>query len=92
MPLVLGGDHSIAIGTLGGHGAAHGAGGGALDRRARRPQPPETSPTGNVHGMPLAAALGVAGDGVRERRWPTPSVDAARRSSASARSTPASAS
>ena len=29
---------------------------------------PETSPSGNVHGMVLAAALGLAGDRVRERR------------------------
>ena len=68
VPLVLGGDHSIAIGTLGGMAKARGAGGvlwidahGDLNR-------PETSPTGNVHGMPLAAALGAAGPGVRERR------------------------
>ena len=61
MPLVLGGDHSIAIGTLAGMAAVHGAGGvlwvdahGDLNR-------PETSPSGNVHGMPLAASLGVCG-------------------------------
>ena len=29
---------------------------------------PEMSPTGNVHGMGLAAALGLAGDRVRKRR------------------------
>lgn len=61
MPLVLGGDHSIAMGTLAGLAAAHGPGGvlwldahGDLNR-------PETSPTGNVHGMPLAAAVGACG-------------------------------
>jgi arginase len=61
MPLVLGGDHSIAMGTLAGMHAVHGAGGviwidahGDLNR-------PETSPSGNVHGMPLAAALGRCG-------------------------------
>src|SRR5690242_7306327 len=59
LPLVLGGDHSIAIGTLGGLARAHGPGAvlwvdahGDLNR-------PETSPTGHVHGMPLAAAFGV---------------------------------
>src|SRR5579864_532204 len=73
VPLVLGGDHSIAIGTLGGMATAHGPGGvlwidahGDLNR-------PETSPTGNVHGMPLAAALGVAGSGFADASWPTPS-------------------
>jgi arginase len=77
VPLVLGGDHSIAIGTLGGMASAHGAGGalwidahGDLNR-------PATSPTGNVHGMPLAAALGAAGDGFASDAWPTPSVERA---------------
>ena len=61
MPLVLGGDHSIAMGTLAGLHAAFGPGAvlwvdahGDLNR-------PETSPSGNVHGMPLAAALGQCG-------------------------------
>jgi arginase len=57
-PIVLGGDHSIAIGTLAGL------------YRARKRQPgliwidahgdintPLTSPSGNVHGMPLAISL-----------------------------------
>jgi arginase len=77
VPLVLGGDHSIAIGTLWGMAKAHGAGGvlwidahGDLNR-------PDTSPTGNVHGMPLAAALGIAGDGFVDVSWPTPSVERA---------------
>jgi arginase len=59
-PLVLGGDHSIAMGTLAGLHKSHGLGGvlwvdahGDLNR-------PETSPSGNVHGMPLAAAIGAA--------------------------------
>ncbi|HEY7398813.1 MAG TPA: arginase, partial [Gaiellaceae bacterium] len=74
IPLTLGGDHSIAMGTLGGMAATRGAGGvlwidahGDLNR-------PETSPTGNVHGMPLAAALGAAGAAFESEDWPTPSV------------------
>jgi len=62
LPVVLGGDHSIAAGTLSGIAAyfkkkekkigliwldAHG------DINT-----PESSPSGNVHGMPLAAAMG----------------------------------
>jgi arginase len=77
VPLVLGGDHSVAMGSLGGMAKAHGAGAvlwidahGDLNR-------PESSPTGNVHGMPLAAALGVAGDGFASEAWPTPSVERA---------------
>jgi arginase len=58
LPLVLGGDHSIAMGTLEGI------------YRARRKQPgliwvdahgdintPMTSPSGNMHGMPLSYAI-----------------------------------
>ncbi len=74
LPLVLGGDHSIAIGTLGGMAAARGAGGvlwidahGDLNR-------PGTSPSGNVHGMPLAAALGAAGPAFATDAYPVPSV------------------
>jgi arginase len=39
---------------------------------------PETSPSGNVHGMPLAAALGLAGDAFDSDAWPLPSVEPAR--------------
>jgi arginase len=74
LPVVLGGDHSVAMGTLGGMASARGAGGvlwidahGDLNR-------PSTSPTGNVHGMPLAAALGLAGDAFASDAYPMPSV------------------
>jgi arginase len=77
-PLVLGGDHSVALGSLGGLAAAHGPGGvlwidahGDLNR-------PETSPSGNVHGMVLAAALGLAGAEFESDAWPTPAVDRTR--------------
>ncbi len=61
-PLVLGGDHSIAMGTLGG-----------IARYAKKRKKkfgvlwvdahgdcntPETSPSKNIHGMPMAVALG----------------------------------
>ena len=60
--IVLGGDHSMAIGTLAG-----------LARGGRRPgviwmdahgdsNTPKTSPSGNVHGMPFAVAFGPAAD------------------------------
>jgi arginase len=74
LPLVLGGDHSIAMGSLGGMAKLRGPGSalwidahGDLNR-------PSTSPTGNVHGMPLAAALGVAGDAFVSDVYPTPSL------------------
>src|SRR5213075_2465960 len=66
--------HSVAIGTLGGLARAYEPGGvlwidahGDLNR-------PETSPSGNVHGMPLAAALGAGGAAFESAEWPTPSV------------------
>jgi arginase len=56
-PLVLGGDHSLAIGTLA--GASRGADLGVVWFDAHGDfNTPETTPSGNVHGMSLAAALG----------------------------------
>ncbi len=62
LPLILGGDHSIAIGSIAGF-ASH--------CRKRNESPgliwfdahadmntPESSPSGNIHGMPLAVVLG----------------------------------
>jgi arginase len=62
LPVVLGGDHSIAAGTLSGV-AAH------FKKKEKKIgliwldahgdiNTPESSPSGNVHGMPLAAAMG----------------------------------
>jgi arginase len=57
-PLVLGGDHSIAIGTV--TGAARDADLGVIWFDAHGDfNTPTTSPSGNVHGMPLAALLGI---------------------------------
>jgi arginase len=61
-PLVLGGDHSIAVGTVAGV-AAH------FNKSSKRVgliwldahgdmNTPDTSPSGNVHGMPLASIMG----------------------------------
>ncbi|MFB6120214.1 MAG: arginase [Halobacteriaceae archaeon] len=57
VPVVLGGDHSIAIGTLAGAAREEDVGVVWFDAHADC-NTPETSPSGNVHGMPLAAALG----------------------------------
>ena len=56
-PLVLGGDHSVAIGSMGGASQTGELGAIWFDAHADL-NTPETSPSGNVHGMPLAAALG----------------------------------
>jgi arginase len=78
MPLVLGGDHSIALGTLGGLASVHGPGGVLWIDAHSDINTPETSPSGNVHGMALAAALGLAGAGFESEAWPLPAVDARR--------------
>jgi len=75
MPLVLGGDHSVALGTLGGLASLHGKGGVLWIDAHPDINTPETSPTGNVHGMPLAAALGLAGSAFESDAWPLPAVD-----------------
>jgi len=66
VPLVLGGDHSIAVGTVSG-----------MSRHFRKAQlpmgliwidahadmnTPGTTPSGNVHGMPLACCIGLGPD------------------------------
>ncbi len=78
MPLVLGGDHSIAMGTLAGLHSVFGPGGVVWVDAHGDLNSPETSPSGNVHGMPLAAALGQAEDGFRSDAWPLPALDPAR--------------
>jgi arginase len=75
LPLVLGGDHSVALGTLGGMASVHGPGGVLWIDAHSDINTPETSPSGNVHGMALAAALGLAGSGFESDAWPLPAVD-----------------
>jgi arginase len=57
-PLVLGGDHSIAIGTLAGVTRARGRSPGIIWVDAHGDiNTPLTSPSGNVHGMPVHFAI-----------------------------------
>ncbi|HEU5351832.1 MAG TPA: arginase [Terracidiphilus sp.] len=62
-PLVLGGDHSIAAGSVSGVAEFHRRQGqkiGIVWMDAHSDiNTPATSPSGNVHGMPLAALLGL---------------------------------
>ncbi len=81
-PLVLGGDHSIAVGTIGGI-ARH-----CVRRRKKigviwidahtDMNTPRTSPSGNVHGMPLACVLGFGPKELVELAGFRPMVDASR--------------
>ena len=75
LPLVLGGDHSVALGTLGGLAKARGVGGVLWIDAHSDMNTPDTSPTGNVHGMPLAAALGFANGRFESDAWTLPAVE-----------------
>jgi len=63
MPLVLGGDHSLAIGSIAGstgHFAKQGEQLGVIWFDAHGDaNTPETTPSGNIHGMSLAVSLGL---------------------------------
>lgn len=61
MPLVLGGDHSLSIGSVGGASEVFGVDNLCLiwiDAHTDI-NTPETSPTGNIHGMTIASLLGL---------------------------------
>ena len=78
-PLVLGGDHAIAIGTLAGLAVAAEQVGGVIWIDAHGDlNTPETSPSGNVHGMPLAAALGRTPEWFSHERLVLPALDPTR--------------
>jgi arginase len=79
LPIVLGGDHSIAIGSV--------AGASAFYRKRREKvgiiwvdahadmNTPETSPSGNIHGMPLTCCVGLGPKELTEIDGFAPKVD-----------------
>jgi arginase len=75
LPLVLGGDHSVALGTLGGLAKVRGTGGVLWIDAHGDLNTPDSSPSGNVHGMPLAAAMGLADERFESEAWVLPAVD-----------------
>jgi arginase len=81
LPLVLGGDHSIAVGTVSGVSQYHRGRGQKigilwLDAHADM-NTPESSPSGNVHGMPLACILGLGPPELTQLFGYAPKVDPA---------------
>ncbi|WP_377891989.1 arginase [Alkalihalobacillus sp. R86527] len=58
-PLVFGGDHSIAIGTLAGVSQSYNNLGVIWYDAHGDLNTSDTSPSGNIHGMPLAVSLGI---------------------------------
>ena len=77
-PLVLGGDHSLSIGSIRGAAKHRRLGVIWLDAHADF-NTAETTPSGNIHGMPLAALCGL-GDPRLVRLWEeeAPVIDPAR--------------
>ncbi len=77
-PLVLGGDHSIAVGTLAGLGAAYRARGlrwGVLWVDAHGDfNTSATTPSGNIHGMSLALSCGIGRSELTELYGAAPKV------------------
>ena len=81
VPLVLGGDHSVAIGTVTGvsrYFRERGQRVGLiwLDAHADM-NTPDTSPSGNIHGMPLACLLGMGPEPLANLAGYQPKVAAA---------------
>ena len=78
-PIVLGGDHSIAIGTVAGvaeHFRSRGERVGLIWVDAHGDMnTPDSSPTGNIHGMPLATLLGMGHPLLVEMGGFAPKVD-----------------
>lgn len=81
IPLVLGGDHSIAAGSVAGVATAFAERGKKigliwLDAHADI-NTPATSSSGNVHGMPVAHLIGKGDRGLSTIAIPSPAVSAA---------------
>ncbi len=82
MPVVMGGDHSVAMGTIAGLSRFY------RERKEKvgliwfdahaDSNTAETSPSGNIHGMPLAVALGLGAPGLVNLAGACPMVDGSR--------------
>ena len=82
MPIILGGDHSLAMGSIAGAAQFH--------RKKKKKiglvwfdahgdmNTPDTSPSGNIHGMPLAVALGLGEPSLVELAGKSPMVEGSR--------------
>jgi arginase len=83
MPVILGGDHSIAMGSIAAasryHRKKHKKKVGLVWFDAHGDMnTPETSPSGNIHGMPLAVAMGLGEKSLVELADSPQMVDGAR--------------
>lgn len=78
-PIVIGGDHSVAIGTMSGVSGYYRKRGQSagliwIDAHADM-NTPQSSPSGNVHGMPLACLVGLGPKELSELGGYGPKVD-----------------
>jgi arginase len=83
MPVILGGDHSLAMGSIAGaarfHRKKHKKKIGLIWFDAHGDMnTPDTSPSGNIHGMPLAVAMGLGEKSLVELADSPHMVDGAR--------------
>ena len=65
IPIILGGDHSISMGSVAGVSQRGRTGVIWVDAHSDV-NTPDTSPSGNIHGMPLAHLLGYGDAGLRD--------------------------
>jgi arginase len=82
IPIVLGGDHSIAMGTIAGLSRFHRQRGEKIgliwfDAHGDM-NTADTSPSGNIHGMPLAVAMGIGEPSLVNLAGAAPMVEGAR--------------
>lgn len=73
-PLVLGGDHAIAIGTIAGVARAESQSAVFWFDTHGDFNTDETSPSGNIHGMPLAASVGRGNPALLKARGGAPAI------------------
>ncbi len=73
-PLVLGGDHSIAIGTLAGLSDRYENMGVIWYDAHADMNTEETTPSGNIHGMPLAVSMGLGHESLVNIRAYAPKI------------------
>ena len=82
LPVMLGGDHSLAMGSIAAMSAQHRGRGRPIgliwfDAHADA-NTAETSPSGNIHGMPLAVALGIGDPSLTGLGGAAPMVEGSR--------------
>jgi arginase len=74
VPIVLGGDHSISLGSIAGAARDRAIGVIWIDAHGDF-NTNETTPSGNIHGMPLAASCGIGDPRLVDLAYPGPKVD-----------------